>query len=136
MNPLDGLLNFGSKVIDKIWPDPVQAEQAKAKLIELQMSGELAKMANDAEVFKSEQEAVTGRWNADMGSDSALSKNVRPMVLIAILSGYFGFAIASIFGYNANQSYVELLGQWGMLVMSAYFGGRTLEKIMAKKSPD
>jgi hypothetical protein len=36
----------------------------------------------------------------------------------------------SAFGYNANESYVSLLGQWGMLIMSFYFGGRTLEKIM------
>jgi hypothetical protein len=36
----------------------------------------------------------------------------------------------SAFGHNANESYVALLGQWGMLIMSFYFGGRTLEKIM------
>jgi len=36
----------------------------------------------------------------------------------------------SAFGYDAKESYVNLLGQWGMLIMSAYFGGRTLEKIM------
>jgi hypothetical protein len=43
----------------------------------------------------------------------------------------------SAFGYEANQNYVTLLGNWGMLVMSFYFGGRTLEKIMdmrAKKN--
>jgi hypothetical protein len=39
----------------------------------------------------------------------------------------------SAFGYNANESYVTLLGQWGMLVMSFYFGGRTLEKIIDMK---
>jgi hypothetical protein len=41
----------------------------------------------------------------------------------------FGFAIASIFEYETRGAYVELLGQWGMLVMSFYFGGRTMEKI-------
>jgi hypothetical protein len=40
----------------------------------------------------------------------------------------------SAFGYNANESYVALLGQWGMLIMSFYFGGRTLEKIMEMRS--
>jgi hypothetical protein len=35
---------------------------------------------------------------------------------------------------SANEKYVELLGQWGMLIMSFYFGGRTLEKIMDMKA--
>lgn len=40
----------------------------------------------------------------------------------------------SAFGYDAKESYVQLLGQWGMLIMSAYFGGRTLEKIIEMKN--
>jgi hypothetical protein len=39
----------------------------------------------------------------------------------------------SAFGYESNQNYVTLLGNWGMLVMSFYFGGRTLEKIADMK---
>jgi hypothetical protein len=71
---------------------------------------------------------------ADMGSDSWLSKNIRPMTLIAIFVGYFMFAMMSAFGLEANEAYVTLLGQWGMLVMSFYFGGRTLEKIIDMKA--
>ena len=52
------------------------------------------------------------------------------MTLIAIFIAYFGFAIASVFNYNANENYVALLGEWGMLIMSFYFGGRTVEKVM------
>jgi len=63
-----------------------------------------------------------------------MSKNIRPMTLAAILTGYFIFAGMSAFGYNANESYVSLLGQWGMLIMSFYFGGRTLEKIMEMRA--
>ena len=40
----------------------------------------------------------------------------------------------SAFNYNANEAYVTFLGQWGMLVMSFYFGGRTLEKIIDMKA--
>jgi hypothetical protein len=43
------------------------------------------------------------------------------------------FAMMSAFGLEANEAYVTLLGQWGMLVMSFYFGGRTLEKIIDMK---
>ena len=91
--------------------------------------GELAKMANETKLYETEQNNLTQRMQADMGSDSFLSKNIRPMTLIFILLAYSGFAIASIFEYETRGAYVELLGQWGMLVMSFYFGGRTLEKI-------
>jgi hypothetical protein len=86
-------------------------------------------MANETELYKTEQENVTERWSSDMTSDSWLSKNIRPMSLIAIFSGYFTFAMMSAFGYNANQAYVTLLGNWGMLIFGAYFGSRSLEKI-------
>jgi hypothetical protein len=71
-----------------------------------------------------------------MASDSWLSKNIRPLTLIAILTGYFIFAGLSAAGINVNQEYVQLLGQWGMLIMSFYFGGRTLEKIIGMKKND
>ena len=47
----------------------------------------------EADFAKAELEAVTKRWEADMKSDSYLSKNIRPLTLIAILSAYFLFAI-------------------------------------------
>lgn len=88
----------------------------------------------DSKDFEVEQKAVSDRWTADMTSDSWLSKNIRPMSLIAILGGYFIFAMMSAFGYNANESYVTLLGNWGMLVFGAYFGSRSLEKITEMRS--
>lgn len=82
-----------------------------------------------ASAAQNEDNNVTDRWKSDMASDSWLSKNIRPMSLIAIFAGYFLFSMMSAFGYNANESYVSLLGQWGMLIMGAYFGGRTIEKL-------
>jgi hypothetical protein len=99
-------------------------EKAKLELAEMEM---LAKAA------QSDAENITDRWEADMASDSWLSKNIRPMSLIAIFFGYFLFAMMSAFGLNANESYVQLLGQWGMLIMGAYFGGRTIEKLAEMK---
>ena len=95
-------------------------EKAKMELAELQLFADAA---------KNEDNNVSNRWDADMASDSWLSKNIRPMSLIAIFLGYFLFAMMSAFGYNANESYVTLLGNWGMLIMGAYFGGRTVEKL-------
>jgi hypothetical protein len=131
---LDALLSVGGKLIDKLIPDPEAKAKAQLELAKMAQDGELAKMANDTELYKAEQGNVTERHKADMGSDSWLSKNIRPMTLIFILVAYFTFAMMSAWGHNANQSYVELLGQWGMLIMSFYFGGRTLEKIMDMKA--
>jgi uncharacterized membrane protein (DUF106 family) len=123
-------LNIGSKIIDKIFPDKDEAEKAKIRLLELQQSGELKQLEADMK----EQEQLTQRHQADMNSDSWLSKNIRPMTLIGILIGYFTFAMMSAFNMDTNTKYVELLGQWGMLIMSFYFGGRTVEKIIDMKS--
>jgi hypothetical protein len=98
----------------------------------MQQNGELAQINADI----AEQQELTKRQQSDMASDSWLSKNIRPMNLIAILAGYFVFALMSAFGMDTNTKYVELLGQWGMLIMSFYFGGRTLEKIMDMKSKE
>jgi hypothetical protein len=134
MIPIAGLLNIGSQLIDKLIPDPEAKAKAQLDLAKLAQDGELAAMANETKLYETEQNNLTDRMKADMGSDSWLSKNIRPMTLIAIFVGYFMFAMMSAFGYNANEAYVTLLGQWGMLVMSFYFGGRTLEKIIDMKA--
>ena len=135
MFPLTALVDVGMKVLDKFIPDPEAKAKAQQELLKMQQEGRLAELNAD----NIEAQELTKRQAADMTSDSWLSKNIRPMTLIFILGGYFIFAMMSAFGNNANEKYVELLGQWGMLVMSFYFGGRTLEKIMdmkAKEKPD
>jgi uncharacterized membrane protein (DUF106 family) len=127
---LDTIIGVGMKLIDKLIPDPEAKAQAQLELAKLAQEGKLAEIQADT----AESQEVTKRAQADMTSDSWLSKNIRPMTLIFILFGYFVFAMMSAFGNNANEKYVELLGQWGMLVMSFYFGGRTLEKIMDMKA--
>lgn len=130
MFPIMDILGIGMKVLDKFFPDPEQKAKAQLELMQMQQNGELAKMQADMQ----EQGELTKRQENDMRSDSWLSKNIRPMTLIAILLGYFVFAMLSAFDIDTNQKYVELLGQWGMLIMSFYFGGRTLEKIIDMKS--
>ncbi len=95
----------------------------KAELEQKELEALLAAQAN-------QENNVTGRWTADMTSDSWLSKNIRPMTLIYLLSAYTLFALLDGSGYKIAEAYVTLLGQWGMLVMTAYFGGRTVEKVM------
>ena len=129
MEPISMILGVGMKLLDKFFPDPEQKAKAQLELLQMQQNGELAKM--QADVAQSQE--ITKRWQADMSSDSWLSKNIRPLTLIAILVGYFTFAMMSAFGIETRGAYVELLGQWGIVVMTAYFGGRTVEKVMDMK---
>jgi len=131
---LDALLQVGGKLIDKLIPDPEAKAKAQLELTKLAQEGELAKMANETKLFEIDQTAVSDRWKADMGSDSWLSKNIRPMTLVYILSAFIVMALLDGAGYKIAEAYVTLLGQWGMLVMTAYFGGRTIEKIADMRS--
>ena len=132
MIPLGAILDIGTKVLDKVLPDPEAKAKAQAALMEMQQKGELAQLQADM----NEQDNLTKRMEADMKSDSWLSKNIRPMTLIFILVIYTVFGFMSAWDLEVNGPYVELLGQWGMLIMSFYCGGRTLEKIMNMKGKD
>lgn len=125
MFPLDALLGIGSKLIDKFFPDPEQKAKAQLELLQMQQNGELAQLNADI----SESQELTKRQQNDMTSDSWLSKNIRPMSLIAIFLAYFLFTMMSAFGYDAKESYVQLLGTWGQLIFGFYFGSRCLEKL-------
>jgi len=129
MIPLGAIMEIGSKVLDKVLPDPEAKAKAQAELVKLQQEGRLAELNAD----NIEAQELTKRQEADMKSDSWLSKNIRPMTLIFILVIYTVFGFMSAWDLEVNGPYVELLGQWGMLIMSFYFGGRTLEKIMNMK---
>jgi hypothetical protein len=134
MFPLTALLDVGGKLIDKLIPDPEAKAKAQLDLAKMAQDGELAKMANDTKLYEVEQNNLTDRLKADMGSDSWLSKNIRPMTLIYILVAYLVLALLDASVLDIADAFVELLGQWGMLVMSFYFGGRTLEKIIDMKA--
>jgi hypothetical protein len=111
----------------------LEPNMSQEKIVELKLAAqkhEEFKIDALTSTIKIEEQELSKRHNADMLSDSYLSKNIRPMTLIALLFGYFLFALMSAFGYNANESYVNLLGEWGILIMSFYFGGRTVEKVM------
>ena len=127
---IDDIISVGMKLVDKLIPDPEAKAKAQLDLAKLAQEGKLADIQADI----NEQQELTKRQQADMASDSWLAKNIRPMTLIAIISGYFIFAFMSAFDMDTNERYVELLGQWGMLIMSFYFGGRTLEKIIDMKT--
>lgn len=129
MIPIAAIMSIGEKVLDRVLPNPEAKAQALAELTKIQQEGKLAELNAD----NIEAQELTKRMQADMASDSWLSKNIRPMTLLYILTAYLALALFDAFGLDISDSFVALLGQWGMLVMSFYFGGRTLEKVMDMK---
>ena len=74
---------------------------------------------------------ITSRWEADLKSDSWLSKNVRPMVLIFLIvcTMLLIFIDAGAIKFNVKDSYIDLLQMVLITVIGAYFGGRSFEKV-------
>ena len=77
------------------------------------------------------QKSVTERWKADLNSDSYLSKNVRPMVLIFLIVStvLMVFIDAGAINFNVDSEWKELLKLLLTTTVAAYFGGRSYEKI-------
>ena len=125
---LGGLLSGGaadliknvSGVIDNLHTSKEEKLEAERKIKEL--------MAN----YQVEMEKnITSRWEADLKSDSWLSKNVRPLVLIFLIvcTMLLIFIDAGALKFNVKDSYVDLLQLVLITVIGAYFGGRSLEKV-------
>ena len=74
---------------------------------------------------------ITSRWEADLKSDSWLSKNVRPLTLVFLIvcTMLLIFIDAGAINFNVKDSYVDLLQLVLITVIGAYFGGRSLEKV-------
>lgn len=82
------------------------------------------------------QDNVTERWTADMSSDSKLAKNVRPIALIALLGLYLLLAITDSIEsikFEVKEEYVSLLEVLALTAFSAYFAGRSIEKVQYKR---
>ena len=107
-------------VIDNLHTSKEEKLEAERKIKEL--------MANyEVEMEKN----ITSRWEADLKSDSWLSKNVRPMTLIFLIvcTMLLIFIDAGAINFNVKDSYVDLLQLVLITVIGAYFGGRSLEKV-------
>ena len=107
-------------VIDTLTTSKEEKLEAERKIKEL--------MANyEVEMEKN----ITSRWEADLKSDSWLSKNVRPLVLIFLIvcTMLLIFIDAGALQFEVKSSWVDLLQLVLITVIGAYFGGRSLEKV-------
>ena len=106
-------------VLDNLVTTDAEKLDAKRKLKELILS-------HEAEM----QRSVSDRWKSDMNSDSWLSKNVRPMVLIFLVfcTVLMIFIDAGTIAFTVEEKWTDLLQLVLITVIGAYFGGRSLEK--------
>ena len=106
-------------VLDSVITTDEEKLEAKRKLKEVILS-------HEAELQKN----VTDRWQADMNSDSWLSKNVRPLVLIFLVVStvLMIFIDAGTIQFTVEEKWTDLLQLVLITVIGAYFGGRSLEK--------
>ena len=107
-------------VIDNLHTSKEEKLEAERKIKEL--------MANyEVEMEKN----ITSRWEADLKSDSWLSKNVRPLVMIFLIvcTMLLIFIDAGALNFEVKSSWVDLLQLVLITVIGAYFGGRSLEKV-------
>jgi len=114
-----GLIKDIGQVIDDLVTTDEERLAAKHKIEEL-----LEQADKDA------QDQVTARWESDMKSDSFLSKNIRPMVLIYLT---FVFSVLAFFdgnigGFQVDEAYIPIFQSLLITVYGAYFVGRTWEK--------
>jgi len=122
-----GLDNVADKVGDLV-DRFVRTKDEKA-----QFEKELTQIFIEAE--KDMQQNVTERWKADMASNGSwLSKNVRPLVLLFLVVStvVMVFIDAGLIAFEVKENWVDLLQIVLITVISAYFGGRSIEKIRTK----
>jgi hypothetical protein len=114
-----GLLKDIGKVIDNLHTSEEERLEAKRKLQELLEQAD-----------KEAQDQVTERWKYDMQSDSFLSKNIRPLVLVflTVMFTLFAFTDGNIGEFKVQKEYIPIFQTLLITVYGAYFVGRTWEK--------
>jgi hypothetical protein len=118
VDPLTAALDVGGKLIDRLWPDPTQRDQARLAMLELAQKGELAEFTQRAEIVKTE--AASENW---------LASSWRPILMLT----FGALIVARWFGWAApNLSEAEYLKLWSIveLGLGGYVIGRTAEKIV------
>ena len=114
-----GLVKDIGDVIDKVTTTDEERLAAKQKIQEL-----LEKADNDAQTH------VTERWRLDMQSDSLLSKNIRPLIMVFLTAMFtlLAFTDGNIGQFSIQKEYIPIFQTLLVTVYGAYFVGRTWEK--------
>tara|TARA_R110000744_G_scaffold338591_1_gene443819 strand:- start:134 stop:508 length:375 start_codon:yes stop_codon:yes gene_type:complete len=114
------LIGDASQILDNVITTDEERIDAKKRLKQV-ILGHQAQM----------EQNITNRWEADMKSDSWLSKNVRPLMLIFVMvcTMLLIFIDAGFVSFEVESKWVDLLQLVLITIVASYFGGRSLEKI-------
>jgi hypothetical protein len=127
INPISSIVDGAIKLFRDYYPPDLSEEQkAQLSINEMQIRANLTTLATNSLVNLEQQ--VTERHKNDMSSDSWLSKNIRPMLMIYLMALFTIFAVASA-SLTIDTVYVEILKEMLMAAFGFYFAGRTLEKV-------
>jgi hypothetical protein len=116
-DPATALLQVGSQLIERLWPNPEEANKAKLRLFEMQQAGELQALTGRMEIIRAE--AASSNWLA------ASWRPITMLVFVAlIVARWFGFAAPEL----GQEEYIKL---WSIveLGLGGYVIGRSVEKI-------
>jgi hypothetical protein len=118
LDPVTAALDVGGKLIDRLWPDPAQRDQARLAMLDLAQKGELAEFSARADIVKTE--AASENW---------LTASWRPILMLTfgalIVARWFGWAAPGL----SQEEYLKL---WSIveLGLGGYVIGRSVEKTM------
>lgn len=129
------LVNSLGNTIDKFIQTPEEKQAAAIEMAKIVNEHEARMAEAAAKALEAEENNITGRWTADMSSDSWLSKNSRPIVLLAMVGFLFLMIIFDSININfeVKESYITLMETLLITVVVAYFGSRGVEKYQAIK---
>lgn len=133
-----GLLDGVKGILGTVITDPTAKMEAEEKLKELELTHEekMLELTNTVESMQSqeaqnENNNVSERWKADMTSDSWLSKNTRPIIVLSLLAFLFIIIILDSSlkeKFNVKPAYIDLMSTLLVTTIVAYFGSRGVEK--------
>lgn len=128
LDPITAALDIGGKLIDKLWPNPEQAAEAKIKLVELQQSGELAQLTAETDLAKSQIEVnkieassvdpFVSRWRPAIGwvcaAAFAYTAVLQPFLVLLLRAAGNSVVLPALDGALISAITLSLLGMGGM----------------------
>jgi len=121
------VLPVAAGIIDELHTSGEEKAAAKQKMQELMVSAE-----------QEAQKEVSARWEADMKSDAWLPKNIRPLTLVFLTAVFTLLSLTdgNVGDFVIGEAYIPIYQTLLLCVYSAYFAGRSIEKIKGKSGTE
>ena len=132
---VDKLVTSVGDSLDKLITSDEERLKIQNELEKIKLDAQANAIKLEAELEVKMEESVTARWQSDMQSDEPLAKRVRPysLVYLLLVVSLLSFTDGNLGTFAVKEVYIDLFQALLLLVFGAYFGGRSLEKIMNRK---